>query len=197
MPSPHLNHPLMTRIARGEPGAAEEAVDLYGSLVWSLARRYCASSADAEESVHEIFVLLWQRADRYNASLGAEITFVSIIARRYLIDRHRRLTTRSKHELEGGQVGLQRRDAASNHQIDSSQILEHSDDARQAAHVLQELGEDQREVLRLSIAFGQTHEQIAELKGLPVGTVKTHLRRGLAAIRDRLGLTPEKARVKP
>ena len=81
---------LLERIGRGDRTAVAECIDTYGGLVWSLARQFQANEADAEESVQEIFMEIWTRANRYDAGKASEATFISMLARRRLIDRIRR-----------------------------------------------------------------------------------------------------------
>ncbi len=195
---PHPPISLLPRIAQNDASAIAHAVEAYGPLVWSLAKGFTRSDAEAEEAVHEIFVQLWRKAEHYKPELGAEVTFISIIARRCLIDRRRRALARARHEQ---QAGLDKQ-VSSGHRAEQDGTIkgwdaEGVDEVRRATGALNNLTEDVREVLQLSIAHGRTHEQIAQLKGLPVGTVKTHLRRGLAKIRDHLGLGLSPARSRP
>ena len=81
---------LLPRIATGDNHAMEECLDLYGNLVWSLARRM-SPSADADDAVQEIFLDIWKNAARFNKNVASEKTFVMMIARRRLIDRRRKL----------------------------------------------------------------------------------------------------------
>lgn len=150
-------------------------IDEYGDLLWSLARRMTRSEAQAEEAVQEILVHLWQKAPKFDPALGEEITFISLVARRRLIDRLRKSgRTPTPAPLE--QEPAATRDTAA----------PASEEAREARRVFDTLVEEQRTVLWQSIVQGHTHQMIAATTGMPLGTVKTHIRRGLAEIRDRL-----------
>ena len=61
-------------------------------------------------------------------------------------------------------------------------------EAQQAAEAMRELRPEQQQVLRLSIIQGMSHQEIAEATGMPLGTVKTHARRGILQVREHLGL---------
>ena len=63
--------------AAGDPRAADELMDRYGALIWSLARRHTRRPADAEDAVQEIFVELWRCADRYDPAVAAEATLLA------------------------------------------------------------------------------------------------------------------------
>lgn len=151
-----------------------EVIETYGDLLWSLARRLTRSDAEAEEAVQDIIVYLWQKAPKFKPGAGEEVTFVSIVARRRLIDRARRDT---RHPSPGQLPD----DAPA-----SSNGTIHGDEAAIARGIFDTLTDEQKSVLRLSIVHGRTHEVIAAQTGMPLGTVKTHIRRGLAQIRERL-----------
>ncbi len=172
-PVPHLtathpNRPVLPRIAAGDQGAVRELITNYGGLVWSLARHFTGSHSEAEDAVQDIFIYLWQKAGMYEPSIGSEDTFVSVLTRRRLIDRWRRESRRPRHE------------AISDHALGASggQVRDDSEEGI-ARSLFEGLSEEERLVLRLSIAFGCTHQMIASQTGIPLGTVKTLIRRSL------------------
>ena len=85
---------ILERIAAGDANAVQECMDLYGNLVWSLARRFTRSAAEAEDAVQEVFLDVWKSAARFDAKRASEKTFVAMIARRRLIDLLRRTEAR-------------------------------------------------------------------------------------------------------
>lgn len=160
----------------------QECIDRYGGLVWSLARRFCANQADAEDAVQEIFLDVWRSSGRYDAGVASEATFIAMIARRRLIDRGRR-AGRPTPSLDAGDFGASIGDT----RPPVDQPVEAGEDAQRAAVALDSLKPEQQRVLRLSIYQGLSHERIAEATGMPLGTVKTHVRRGLIRLREILG----------
>ncbi len=174
------NEALLPRVAAGDQEAVRQFIARYSNLIWSLALRMCLNKSDCEEAVQEIFVELWEKADRFDSSLGAEATFVSMITRRRLIDRQRRSSRRDRAfgliedlDFAGGAESR-------------GESLASSDEVNLAKAAMEDLREEQREVLNMAICRGMTHEQIASTLDMPLGTVKTHARRGLIALRDRL-----------
>jgi RNA polymerase sigma-70 factor (ECF subfamily) len=168
---------VLPRIAAGDPAAVSDCLARYGGLVWSLARRFLGNSADAEDAVQDVFIELWKNAGRYDPSRAAEPTFVTMVARRRLIDRKRKAgrvpaPQPLPDEAPAPRAGADR--------------VELEDEAARAAAVLGELREDERRVIRMAVYQGMTHEEIAAATGLPIGTVKTHIRRGLIRVRERL-----------
>ncbi|MCA8959146.1 MAG: sigma-70 family RNA polymerase sigma factor, partial [Planctomycetes bacterium] len=169
---------ILGRMAAGDRAALGDCMDRYGALVWSVARRLSPTREDAEDAVQEIFLDVWKNADRYDAELGSESTFVATIGRRRCIDRLRK---------KGRQVPVT--------SIDTEMIEPAEPSDRSLAQVvvddeiefvrskISSLKPDQQRVLALSVYGGLSHSEIAERLSVPLGTVKTHLRRGLLEVR--------------
>jgi RNA polymerase sigma-70 factor (ECF subfamily) len=137
---------------------------------------------DAEDAVQEIFLDLWANGARYDPTLGSEETFVAVVARRRLIDRRRKVLRRPRTQSIDADPGARESHAEVGH--DGG--IETSAEAALAARAMKDLRPEQREILRLSVAEGLTHEEIAGRTGMPLGTVKAHARRGLMRIRKLL-----------
>lgn len=168
---------LLPRVAQGDAAAVKACIQRFGGLIWSLARRMTRNDAEAEDAVQEIFVEIWQSAGRYDVNVASETAFVAMIARRRLIDRRRKADRRpGEQALPDGVFGEPER-------ADASEVVE---EAGIASAALEKLSPEQQRVLRLSIFQGLSHEKIARSTGLPLGTVKTHARRGLIRIREML-----------
>jgi len=178
-PEPLTTEYLLQRIAGGDPEAVQECIGRYGGLVWSLARRFLPNPADAEDAVQDVFIELWRNAATFDPSRSTEPTFIAMVSRRRLIDRKRRSARTPAaaplaDEIAGHPDGVQ-------HQT------EINEEAALAANALLELQHDQQRVIRLAVYDGMTHDEIAAETKLPLGTVKTHIRRGLLRIREMLG----------
>lgn len=171
---------LLQRIAAGDASAVALCLQQYGNLVWSTARRWSASSSDAEDAVQEIFIDLWKCAGRFDPEVASESTFVMMIARRRLIDRRRRRQIATEPLDDSN-----REDCASGDR-DPGEFAEMCEEAAVASELLSELREDERKVLELSVHEGLSHQEISNRVGMPLGSVKTNIRRGLGRLRDRL-----------
>lgn len=175
MPLTTPTQPLLTRVAAGDPLALRQCIAEYGPLIWSIARRMSPSPSEAEDAVQEIFIELWKSAGRFDPSIASEPAYVTMIARRRLIDRLRRAERRPQIKpMVDSLIG------------DQHAAIERSAEAAIAASTLAALDPRQRRVLSLAIGHGLTHTEIAELTELPVGTVKSLVRRALVAVRRRL-----------
>jgi RNA polymerase sigma-70 factor (ECF subfamily) len=154
-------------------------MDQFSGLVWSLARRYSRSAADAEDATQEVFLEIWKSAARFDPALGTEAVFITTIARRRLIDRLRAQKRRPQTE-EFDETAFA--DLQSDDPVPAVMATEVS----AARTALAALPADQREVLLLGIVEGMSHSEIATRMGKPLGTVKTQMRRGLDKIRKQL-----------
>ena len=154
----------------------------YGGLVWSIARRYFRDSAEAEDAVQEVFTDLWRSAARFDRNIRSEQVFVAMIARRRVIDRLRQVTRHPTEQLPEGPLEATR--AEGNPEVCAEVAVVQ---AR-----MDELREDERSVLDLGVVQGYSHSQIAERLKMPLGTVKSHMRRGLLRLQEWLGEAPDK-----
>jgi RNA polymerase sigma-70 factor (ECF subfamily) len=168
---------LLPQVAQGNPDAIRACLDRYGGLVWGIARRFFGTSADTEDAVQDAFLDLWRSAGRYDPRVSSEAVFVALIARRRFIDRRRkgarRLDTEPLPETSAAQS-----------QTNAEQVTE----AKLAERAMAELRPEQRRVLVLSTCHGMSHEEISQATGMPLGTVKAHVRRGLVRVREVLGI---------
>lgn len=191
-----IAEPLLPGVATGEDGAAERCFDRYGGLIWSLARRYFARRSDAEDAVQEVFVSLWKNAGRFDPAVAGESTYVAMIARRRMIDLIRRSNaarrTINPDEVSGlgAPPAVEELAAVEPTTIRADGVgLQGFEVTEEAARVrvhMASLSEDQQRVLRLALTEGQSQTQIAELTGWPLGTVKSHARRGMKRLRELL-----------
>lgn len=173
-----LQAPVLPRIAVGDQTAVSDCLTRYGGLVWSLARRFSPDQQSAEDAVQEIFLNIWKAAPRFNPTLSAETTFVAMIARRKLIDLSRKKKWSEPSDFPLDEVSSSFRSA--------SELAEISDEAKKAHDLLEQLPQEQQQVIKLSVYNGLSHSKIAEKTGLSLGTVKTHIRRGLMRLRETL-----------
>lgn len=178
---------ILERIAAGDQVAVQECIDTYGNLIWSIARRYLRNSSAAEDAVQEVFIDIWGSSARFDRRIASEVAFVSTIARRRLIDRLRHQTR---------QPGMDSLDDEESGDQNQPAVLAPMEDESEVAIVERVLGKmepEHRQILSLSLYEGYTHSEIAERLNMPLGTVKTRVRRGLIHIREQLQITPVEA----
>lgn len=165
---------ILPRVARREPQAMSQCIDQFGRLVWSITRRYVQPDTEAEDVVQETFAELWAKADRFDGARASSATFIGLIARRRSIDWLRRKQRRP--ELEPLPDDFDQKLSAPS---DPSRRV----DTESLHGALKQLPAEIRELFEMHFTRGLTHPEIADQTGLPLGTVKTRLRRGLITMR--------------
>jgi RNA polymerase sigma-70 factor (ECF subfamily) len=172
---------ILQRIAQGEKNAVQECLNIYSRQIWDFARKFTNNREDAEDLVQEVFIDIWKNAARFDQTKSPEWLFVRMIARRRIIDFLRKSYRRPQSlpfddALDGNE--------ASN----AHQKLQMSLDIKSVTDSLNKLKVEESKLIRLAIYSGLSHKEIARRVGLPVGTVKTHIRRGMKKMRFSLGL---------
>jgi RNA polymerase sigma-70 factor (ECF subfamily) len=169
--------PVLPRVAAGEPQAMELCLSRFGGIVWAIARRYIKNQAEAEDLVQEIFIEIWKKAESFNPAIASETTFVGLIARRRAIDHLRR---------QGRKPDFEPLSAAESIPLPALEKSTVVCDPETVKSSLAGFPADTRQLFDLFFEDGFTHPEIAAKTGLPLGTVKTRLRRGLITLRERL-----------
>jgi RNA polymerase sigma-70 factor (ECF subfamily) len=176
---------LMRSIAAGDATALRDLYDRYAPLVFALCLRVLHDRGEAEDVLQEVFVEIWQRAERYNPGRGALRNYILLLARSRSLDRYRSRKSRRETAAESGAV------AAVEYQADpragspvGGVVAGETCEAVKAA--LKQL--DARERLAVELAFygGLSHTEIADELQAPLGTIKTRIRQGLGRLRDAL-----------
>jgi RNA polymerase sigma-70 factor, ECF subfamily len=174
----HADEDLMVLVRDGDARAFEVIFDRHSGAAFSLAYRMCGRRAMAEDIVQEAMVSLWRSGARYDRARGSVRSWVLSAVHNRAIDAFRRETAKSS--LNVGDEGLAERLESEDR---TDREAERRDDARQVRTALEELPGEQRQVIELAYFGGFTHTQIAEMLGLPPGTVKGRMRLGLSKLR--------------
>lgn len=169
--------PILTRLAAGEARAMNLCIDQYGSLVWGLVRRQVKDTAEAEDLVQEVFTEIWKKAASFDPKIASESTFIGLVTRRRVIDHLRR---------QSRQPGFEPLDVAESMPAPAAVQSSVTCDPETLKASVASLPSETRELFQLFFEDGFTHPEISEKTGIPLGTVKTRLRRGLLALRDQL-----------
>ncbi len=169
---------LMHRVAVGDEQAVEQLYDRFGGLVYKVARQLLPTQAEAEDAVQDIFVRLWQTADRFDPRRARLVTWVMLIARRHLIDQLRRKAVRPKPSLLDEDLTAERQTGEPGHK---TQTDERNSELRKQLARLPEL---QRVVIERSYLQGYTLREVSQQLDTPLGTIKSALSRGLNKLRD-------------
>jgi RNA polymerase sigma factor (sigma-70 family) len=164
--------------AAGDERALAWAYERWGGLVHGLACRALGSGADAEDVTQQVFVSAWTGRGGYKPDRGPFAAWMVGICRHRIADAlARRRREQQLAEAAGRLVAIAPRDARFDAEADSRVVL---------MDELSRIGQPQRTIMELAFFADLTHEQIADRLNLPLGTVKSHIRRTLGRLRERL-----------
>jgi RNA polymerase sigma factor (sigma-70 family) len=172
---------LLARVTDRDEAAIEALYERYGKACFALARRILDDAQLAEDVVQQVFLALWQGSG-YDASRGALSTWLLSVTHHKAVDAVRREGTRRKR-LAGEQALLEV--AATGPGPDDEVWARLRAERTRAA--LRLLPSEQREVLLLAYYGGYTQREIADLTGLPLGTVKSRTLAAMRRLRSELG----------
>ncbi|WP_320065085.1 RNA polymerase sigma factor [Micromonospora sp. RTGN7] len=175
-PDPPPPDDLAERFRAGDEAALREAYDRYGRAVLHLATSTLANRSDAEDVTQATFVAAWLGRDTFDQAKGSLIGWLLGIGRRKVIDRLR-ASARETQVVET----VRRLPEP----VPAGQDPDTVVDRLVLADELARLPDDQRRMLELAFYDDLTHQQIATATGVPLGTVKSHIRRGMASLKRR------------
>jgi RNA polymerase sigma-70 factor (ECF subfamily) len=180
-PNPPDDFELMALIERQNPSALAQLYDRYGGLVFTLGLRMLRDRGEAEELVSDVFLELWRRCERYDATRGAPLAYLVTLTRSRAIDRQRSAAFRAKTNLSGADALDSGNPSKAPDPSASAIIVENRKRVRNA---MQQLDPLYRQAVELAFFDGLSHTQIAQQLDKPLGTVKTYIRQGLIRLRD-------------
>lgn len=163
--------------AKGDRAALRSLFDIEAGRLISVAQRIVRRRELAEEVVQDAFVLIWQNAGSYDAALGSARGWI------YTIVRHRALNV----IRDGAREDLldpEQMDTAKERESVVEDAFEQLATSSRLRGCLEAIEREKRESLLLSYVAGYSHGEIAGLLGIPVGTAKSWVRRGLVALKE-------------
>jgi RNA polymerase sigma factor (sigma-70 family) len=170
------DHELAEHFRGGDEHSLRMAYDRYGGAVLHLALRTLGNRADAEDVTQATFVAAWQGRETFDPDRGGLLGWLLGIARRKAVDR---LRSAAREARVAETIRALPEPAA------TAETPERVLDRLVVADGLAQLPAEQRRTLELAFYDDLTHPQISAVTGLPLGTVKSHIRRGMANLRQR------------
>lgn len=174
---------LLQRMARGDESALSRFYDRHSTLLYSIAIKVVGDLHEAEEVLLDALRLIWERAALYDATLGQPLSWAVVITRHKAIDRLRALKRKSDglaRLTESALIDMPSDPSAcaKNHACEGAVNRLHG--------ALTGLPREQTAAIELAFFKGMSQSEIAAHLGVPIGTVKARIRRGMIALRDAL-----------
>ena len=173
---------LLIAIAKGDDKALARFYDATVGRVYGLALRIVRHREAAEEVVEDVYMQVWQQASRYDVTRGKPLTWLLTICRSRALDYLRRDDEAIAHPEPETLIAEPYVENS-----DPQDILLTLEQNSRLYGVLQNLMPVQRQLLALAFFRGMTHQEIADHTKLPLGTVKSHVRKALDNMREQLG----------
>jgi RNA polymerase sigma-70 factor, ECF subfamily len=174
---------LLGRVARGEEQAFEALYDRFSAPLFSLMRQMLGDEKEAEEALQDGFLYLWDKAPQFDSGRSKAFTWAVMVFRHKAIDR---LRSRSRRARLSEQAAVELPELLTHAPRPADEEAVIQERHRTVIMAVQSLPKEQRSLIEFAFLKGLTHHAISESLGLPLGTVKTNIRRGLLRLRDAL-----------
>ncbi|MCC8391101.1 sigma-70 family RNA polymerase sigma factor [Paraburkholderia sp. MMS20-SJTR3] len=169
-----LEH-FVRRVAQGDQRAFADFYTLTASRVFAVIVRMIRDRSEAEDLLQEVYTNAWRRADSFDPERGSAMTWLLTLARNRTIDRMRQ---HREAPLDDEQIVTLMDEAPT-----PFDVAQHSDERRRLEACLRELEPQQRGAVREAFFSGATYSELAERLSVPLGTMKSWIRRSLLQLK--------------
>lgn len=176
-----LRH-LLAAVALQDRAAFRKLYDATSAKLFGFALRILRKDELAEEAVQDAFVSIWHAASSYQVHLAAPLTWMGTIVRNKALDIRRR--AQAGVEIDGGQFDSDFVEALEDAGAGPQQRVQLSQDAQALALCMGGLAGNQRQAIGMAYLHDLSHSEVAMQLQIPLGTVKTWIRRGLDKLRN-------------
>jgi len=166
---------LLDATARGDRAAFAQLYARTSAKLYGVCLRLLGNEAEAQDVLQEVYVTVWQKAGRFDGSRASPITWLAVIARNKGIDRLRQRPAAAEELDQAAGV----KDEAPL----AFDVIDRRQEAARLGNCLDELDERARTMIRAAFLDGATYPQLAERERVPLGTMKSWIRRGLQRLR--------------
>ncbi len=173
---------LLNAVARQDRDAFSALYDAISPVIFGTILKTIRSREHAEEVTQEVFLEIWRKADDWDPRLGSPTTWMLVMARRRAVDRIRREEALQQREDRIAPSWTDRPTS------EVEEAITAQEDRSEVQESLAVLSDAQREVIELAFFGDHTYVEVAEMLGLPLGTVKTRMRDGLMRLRRGFGV---------
>lgn len=167
---------LVADIARGERSAMNELYGRTSAKLYGIAVRLLGSDAEAQEVIQDVYLNLWRKAGLFDSARASPITWLAVMTRNRAIDRLR--------QRRGDSTGIEEAAELPDASSSAFDIACAAQDRARLRLCLDTLEERPRALIRSAFLDGSTHLELSEREGMPLGTLKSLIRRGLQKLRS-------------
>jgi RNA polymerase sigma-70 factor (ECF subfamily) len=178
MKAPHGDQTLIAAFLRKEPEAAGQLYDRFSSRIFGLGLSLLRNRTDAEDLVQDTFLKVWRTGSAFDPVRGSLDTWMLLVARSLAIDLLRR------RSLEARKLSSQPKVSEATDEAGPERHAEVSDLFHRASQAMARLPQRQRSVLELTYLGQRSTKEVAELMGIPRGTVKSRAHAGMAILQE-------------
>jgi RNA polymerase sigma factor (sigma-70 family) len=166
---------LLASVAQGDRDAFSRLYQRTAAKLYGICLRLMGNEAEAQEVLQEAYVTVWRKADRFEPVKASPITWLSVVTRNTAVDRLRRRNAAPEDLSEAAEVEDDRPSAFT--------LLAEAQDATRLYHCLETLDNRAQAMIRSAFLEGANYPQLAKREGVPLGTMKSWIRRGLQRLR--------------
>jgi RNA polymerase sigma factor (sigma-70 family) len=167
----------LARVAAGDRAALEIVYRDTSAKLFGVCIRILADRQEAEDVLQEVYITVWHKAAAFDAARASPITWLVAIARNRAIDRLR------SGRIRRGAEPIEAANDVGDPSPGAAALFEAAQDHARLAACLEELEERQKAAIREAFLDGLTYEELAARMGVPLGTMKSWIRRGLLKLR--------------
>ena len=166
------------RVAAGDEGALQEVYSRTSAKLFGICLRILGDRGEAEDALQDVYVSVWRRAGSFDGERGSPITWLATLARNRAIDRLR--SAKRARASEPVEAGMEIADSAPS----AFDRLEASETSGRLAGCIGELEDRTGLAIREAFFGGFTYAELADRMKVPLGTMKSWIRRGLTKLKD-------------
>jgi len=167
----------LVRTGEEDRAAFRDVYRLTSAKLFGICLRICGERQAAEDVLHEVYLTVWKRAGAFEPGRASPISWLATIARNRAIDWRRAQGVRVAAPIDDA---LPIADSAPL----ASETMETAETAHQLRECLDDLEDQQRNAIRTAFFDGVTYAELAERASVPLGTMKSWVRRGLIKLKE-------------
>lgn len=172
----------MQKIAERDAASLRALYERHAPVCFAVCLQILHDRHEAEQVLNDVFAEVWRTSERFDATRGTVAGYLAMMSRSRAIDHARANKRPPARELQPTDSTIQDRSGRSQPSASTAAFEQRA----AVENALEALSAEQREAVRLAFFSGMTHTEIAKRLEKPIGTVKTHIRQGLARMRDAL-----------